>query len=94
MSDIVNQILCLIIPFINFLLRILFGWWIDLIIFILQFLPPSPFEFEPVQWGEFGKAVGYFIPVAKMINHFALLLVSITIWYAVQHILRILRMVR
>jgi len=89
-----DQLLCILIKFVNFLFSILFSWWIDMLIFILSFLPDSPIKFEPIKWGEFGNFVGYFIPVAKMANHFAAILAAVTIWYAFQHVLRILRMVR
>ena len=89
-----DGLLCILIKFLNLVFAVLFGWWIDMLIFILSFLPASPFKFEPIKWGEFGNFVGYFIPVEKMAQHFVAILFSVTMWYAVQHILRILRMVR
>lgn len=61
---------------------------------MLSFLPESPIQFEPIKWGAFGNSIGYFIPVQKMLEHFAAILGALTIWYGIQHILRILRMVR
>jgi len=89
-----NDIYCLIIKVANMIIAVVFSWWIDMLIFILSFLPVSPFKFEPIKWGEFGNAIGYFIPVGRMAEHFAMILVAVTMWYALQHILRILRMVR
>lgn len=89
-----DGLICLLIKFCNILFAVLFSWWIDLLIFMLTFLPASPFKFEPIEWGEFGNAVGYFIPVERMASHFVAILTAVTIWYMIQHVLRILRMVR
>lgn len=89
-----DALFCLLIKIANFFLAVLFGWWIDALIFILSFLPESPIKFEPIQWGIFGNSIGYFIPVEKMASHFVKVLGAFTIWFGIQHILRILRMVR
>lgn len=89
-----DGLICILIKFVNLLFSVLFSWWIDMLIFMLAFLPESPIKFEPIKWGEFGNIVGYFIPVATMASHFAAILMAVTLWYALQHVLRILRMVR
>lgn len=89
-----DGLLCLLIKFLNIVFAVVFHWWIDALIFFLTFLPSSPIKFEPIQWGEFGSLIGYFIPVQKMASHFVAILFAVTMWYAIQHILRILRMVR
>lgn len=89
-----DGLVCLLIQFTNILFKVLFGWWIDMLIFILSFLPPSPIKFEPIEWGSFGNFIGYFLPVGDMATHFATILLALTGWYAIQHVLRILRMVR
>lgn len=89
-----DMLFCLLIKIANFFMAIFFSWWIDLLIFILSFLPPSPIQFQPIEWGTFGNLIGYYIPVEAMTKHFAAILTALTVWYAVQHILRILRMVR
>lgn len=89
-----DGLICILIKFLNMVFAVLFSWWIDLLIFFLAFLPTSPIKFEPIKWGEFGNIVGYFIPVAKMAEHFAAILLAVTMWYALQHVLRIVRMVR
>lgn len=61
---------------------------------LLNLLPNTPFEFEPVQWGEFGNAIGYFIPIDKMLTHFTLLLMAIVVYYAISHLLRFVKMVK
>lgn len=89
-----DLVFCLVIKIINFILKVMFSWWIDLLIAMLSFLPASPIQFEPIKWGAFGNSIGYFIPVETMLKHFAAILTALTIWYGIQHILRILRMVR
>lgn len=89
-----DGLLCILIKIINMLFAVIFSWWVDLLIFLLAFLPPSPIKFEPIKWGEFGNIVGYFIPVEKMATHFATILMALAVWYAIQHVLRIVRMVR
>jgi hypothetical protein len=61
---------------------------------LLLLLPNTPFEFERVDWGVFGQAVGYFIPVSQMAADFVLLLAAILIYYAIRHFLRLLQMVK
>lgn len=89
-----DGLLCILIKFVNLLFTVLFGWWIDMLIFILEMLPNSPFKFEPVKWGQFGNAIGYFIPIQRMLEHFGAILIAVTVWYAIQHTLRLLKMVR
>lgn len=89
-----DGLICLLIKFVNMFFAVIFSWWIDLLIFMLTFLPPSPIKFEPIKWGSFGNAVGYYIPVGKMAEHFTMILIAVAMWYMVQHILRIVRMVR
>ena len=89
-----DGLICLLIQFTNLLLDILFDWWIDLLIFMLEFLPSSPIQIEPIEWGEFGNFIGYFIPVQTMLTHFATILIAVTIWYGLQHVLRLVKMVR
>lgn len=90
-----DGLLCILIKFVNLLFDILFGWWIDMLIFLISLLPTTPFLFEdPVEWGPFGNAIGYFIPIETMVIHFAAVLVSVAIWYGVQHALRLIRMVK
>lgn len=89
-----DGLVCLLIKFANLLFAVLFSWWIDLLILMLSYLPQSPLKFEPIKWGVFGEWLGFFFPVSKMAAHFTTILFAVTMWYAVQHVLRILRMVR
>lgn len=89
-----DGLICLLIKFTNMFFAVIFSWWIDLLILMLNLLPTSPFKFEPIEWGAFGNFVGYFLPVEKMATHFAAILMAVAVWYSIQHVLRILRMVR
>ena len=85
---------CLLIKLFNIIFNQTFEWMIDIMIWVLQLLPETPFIFEPIQWGPFGKAIGYFVPVAKMLEHLAYALVAIAVWYGIQHITRVLKIIR
>src|SRR5690625_3821514 len=61
--------------------------------FVLLILPDSPFQFEPIEWGIFGNIIGFFIPVATIIQHFILILTAIGFYYAVRYLLRIIKQV-
>ena len=89
-----ETIKCFIIDMINFIISPVWKWFIDILQWIISFLPPTPFIFEPVEWGEFGKSVGYFIPVTSMFTHLAYALVAIAIFYLVQHVARMFRLIR
>lgn len=77
-------------PIINFIIDLL----VDIITFITGLLPQTPFNFQPVEWGVFGHAVGYFIPVGDMITHLALILTAVGLWYVVRWLLRLIRMIQ
>lgn len=61
---------------------------------VFLLLPDTPFKFEPIEWGSFGKALGYFVPIKMMAGSFALLLLSIGGYYAIRTILRWIKMVQ
>lgn len=90
----IDQLLCILIKFINLLTNGLLGWFADMLIWILELLPVSPFQFESLKWGNFGMAVGYFIPIEKMLLHLARILMAVGAWYTIQHIIRFLRIIR
>jgi len=87
-------IICALKEIINFLVWLLFDWWILGIAWVLDQLPDADFSAKPIEWGNFGNAIGYFIPVSDMINHFSLLIVALTVYFGVQHVLRLLKAVR
>ena len=80
----------ILVPVVNFLIDILY----IIASTLLKILPSTPFKFEPLEWGEFGKAVTYFIPVHVMITHFVLLLSAILIYYGIRWLLRLIRQIQ
>jgi len=66
----------------------------DTLGWLIALLPSIPWEFKPLQWGEFGNLIGYFIPIPEMLTHFSMILILVILWYGIQHILRIVRMVK
>ena len=66
-----------------------------LICYALTFLlPTTPFKFETIEWGPFGKGVGLFFPIEAMMTHFAVLLSAFLIYYAIRWLMRMIKMVR
>lgn len=94
MWDILEPIKCALIAFTNLLMDVLASWWVEMLIWALGLLPTSPFTFEEIAWGEFGKLIGYFVPIADMMTHFLRILGIVVLWYAIQHIQRLLKLIR
>ena len=71
---------------------------IDVLVAILNFflalLPDTPFDFEPLNWGKFGQAIGAFFPLSSMVTHMATILTAFSLYYVVRWALRIIRQVR
>lgn len=57
-------------------------------------MPDTPFNFDDLSWGPFGKAVGFVFPISAMGTHFAVILVSFGFYYAIRWILRIIRQIQ
>lgn len=91
---IINAIWCALIKVINALIDYGLETITDTLAWLIALLPSVPLAFEPLQWGSFGNAVGYFIPIPTMLTHFTLMLGLVIVWFSVQHILRIVRMVK
>lgn len=85
---------CLLIKLFNLIFNQTFEWIIDIMVWVLQLLPETPFVFEPIQWGAFGDAVGYFVPIQTMLVHLSYILSALVVWYAIQHIVRMLKIIR
>lgn len=85
---------CILIDFTNDLMKYTIGWLIDAIAFLITLLPDTPFTFEYIEWGDFGNFIGYFIPVGDMITHMGYILTAITLWYGVQHAMRLVKAIR
>jgi len=91
---VLDTILCALIKFVNMITEGLGTWLFEIIAWLIELLPSSPFDLEPVKWGEFGRLVGYLLPISKMLFHFALMLGFVAMWYTVQHILRFVKMIK
>jgi hypothetical protein len=89
------SLICSMKSFFNWMIENLFTI-LDLILSsLLAILPTSPFDFsKKLEWGEFGQLVGYFFPIADMLTSFSLILVTITLYYGIRHLLRIVRAVK
>ena len=61
---------------------------------VLGWLPNTPFRFEPLEWGEFGRLVGYFFPVQAMASNFVVVLTAVGLYYAIRYLLRMLKLVQ
>ena len=90
----IEDIKCLLIKLINMLFNQTFEWIIDIMVWVLQLLPETPFVFETIKWGAFGMGVGYFIPIQTMLVHLSYILGALIFWYAIQHIVRVLKIIR
>lgn len=85
---------CALVKFLNFIVEHVFDLMISSIAWVVALLPSVPFEPEPLDWGEFGISIGYFLPISDAIVHFSLMLILMIIWLGVQHILRVSKMIR
>lgn len=61
---------------------------------ITLLLPDSPFTFENLSWGNFGKAVGFIFPVSAMGMHMTAILTAFLTYYAIRWLLRLIRQVQ
>jgi hypothetical protein len=61
---------------------------------VLLLLPDTPFQFEPLGWGDFGTLVGVIFPISTMVQHFISILSAILIYYAIRSLLRLIKQVR
>lgn len=92
--SVLDAVVCAIIKIINMLIDHGLETITDVLGWLIALLPSIPWEFKPLKWGAFGDLIGYFIPIADMLTHFTLMLILVTVWYGLQHILRIVRMVK
>lgn len=88
-----DQFYCALIKFANFIIGMMFNWWVDMLIWVIGLLPDADFSADPIEWGVFGNSIGYFIPVSSMASHFAMILSALVLFYGIQHILRLIRLI-
>lgn len=91
---VLNAIWCALVKVINALIDWGLETITDTIAWVIALLPSLPFAIEPVEWGSFGHAIGYFIPVVDMIAHFSMLLACVLIWHSTGYIMRIVRFIK
>lgn len=91
--DLINWLWCILKSFFYWIIETLLEFLDIIMYFVLQILPDSPFQFEPIQWGNVGNSIGYFIPVSSILSHFITILSAITIYYGVRYLLRLIKQV-
>ncbi|GAB0171937.1 hypothetical protein LSPCS325_53740 [Lysinibacillus sp. CTST325] len=89
-----DSIKCALIELCNLLIEHVLNNLLSAIAWVIGLLPSFPIENEPLQWGEFGKSLGYFFPLGTMAQHFVLMLTVIAIWYAYEYIMRWIKMIK
>lgn len=94
LGTILNAVVCALIKFVNFLTEYILDTIAFIIGWVISLLPSIPWGVEPLQWGAFGNAVGYFIPISAMSTHFSLMLLIVATWYGVQHFLRLAKAIK
>lgn len=89
-----EMIWCALVRFINALSEHVLQKIIDGVAWAIGLLPSLPLKAEPMDWGLFGASVGYFLPVGTMAQHFVIMLSIVALWYAVETIMRWIKMVK
>lgn len=92
--DIFNAIWCAIIKVFNLIVEHLLQTIIEAIAWVIDLLPSSPLPDTIIVWGEFGRSIGYFLPVGTFIQHFIIMLALVLVWYAYEYILRLIKMIK
>lgn len=88
-----EMLYCALIRFANVLIAMLGDSWVELMIWVLGFLPDADFSAPPIEWGEFGQSIGYFIPVPEMAADFAKIMIAYGVFLSVQHILKLVKLI-
>lgn len=89
-----DMIWCALVKFVNMLSENVLQHVINAIAWVIGLLPSLPFAFPEVPWGDFGKSVGYFIPIGTIIQHFVMMLALVVIWYGVEYVMRWIKMIK
>src|SRR5690625_3226683 len=92
--DFLSWLWCILKSFFYFIIEKLLTILDIIAQFVLLILPDSPFDFKPVDLGDFGNIVGFFIPVSTLISHFLGILTAISFYYGVRYLLRLIRQVQ
>lgn len=92
--SILDSIVCALIKLWNLFQEYILQIIIDFIGMLIGLLPSLPIPSEPVEWGEFGKAIGYFLPISSMVQHFVMMLGLMILWYSYEYIMRWIKMIK
>lgn len=91
---ILNAIRCALVKVWNVIQEHILQNGVDIIGWIIGLLPSLPFEIQPIEWGEFGKLIGYLLPLGTMAQHFSLMLVLMALWYGYEYIMRFVKLIK
>lgn len=89
-----NAIKCALIEFCNILIEHVLNNILNAIAAVISILPKMPIPIDPLNWGDFGKYLAYFIPVGTMVQHFTLMLGLMLVWYSYEYIMRLIKMIK
>lgn len=90
-----NAIKCALIEFVNLLIDHVLNNVLGAIAFVIALLPSVDFFGDSQQIsGDFGKYLGYFIPVGTLMAHFVGMLGLLVIWYSYEYVMRWIKMIK
>lgn len=91
---VLDSIKCALIEVLNMFIEHVLNNVLRLIAWLIGLLPSLPLPNVELVWGEFGSAVGYFIPVGTLVSHFSMMLVLVIVWYGYEYIMRWIKMIK
>lgn len=89
-----NAIKCALIDIVNALIEHVLNNILSMISTIIGILPQMPIPVEPLNWGDFGNSLAYFIPIGTLVQHFTLMLGLMILWYSYEYIMRLIKMIK
>lgn len=89
-----DAIKCALIEVANALIDHVLNNILSMIAAIIGILPKMPIPIDPLNWGNFGSSLSYFIPISTMIQHFVLMLGLMVLWYSYEYIMRLIKMIK
>lgn len=92
--DILNAIWCALIKVFNAIVEHILQTVVDAIAWVFSIFPSSPLPDTVLDWGDFGKNLGYFVPVSTFVQHFTVMLALMLIWYSYEYIMRWIKMIK
>lgn len=90
-----NALKCALIEFANMLIEHVLNNILSAIAFVIDLLPSVDFyEDSTFEMGEFGRSIGYFVPVGTMMQHFVIMLGLLLIWFSWEYVMRWIKMIK